>query len=339
MKTSGDKPPTTRNPSHDIVVIGGSSGALDPMIQLVSALPEGYRGSLFIVSHIGANPSHLPELLSHAGWLRAAHARHGEPVEPGRIYVAPPDRHMILADHQVLLSTLPREHFTRPAVDPLFRSAARTFRARVVGIVLSGLGGDGALGLCDIQRAGGITVVQAPADAAAPEMPEAALRAVRPDHMVEAAAVAALIPYLDVRPASPKVTGGAEIPVSRDEDMTTPAALTCPECGGAVREVPGAGLLSYQCHTGHRFSADELLLHQRGDVERAIMVAIRVLQERAALCRRMGADAQQAGRQQGVAYWHRLTGEAEDQLEALRPFLQPLVGEPAAVRKTAEPVK
>ena len=339
MKTSGDKPPTTRNPWHDILVIGGSSGALDPMIRLVSALPEGYRGSLFIVSHIGANPSHLPELLSQAGWLRTAHARHGEPVEAGRIYVAPPDRHMILTDGPVLLNTLPREHFTRPAIDPLFRSAARTYGPRVVGIVLSGSGGDGALGLRDIQRAGGVTVVQAPTDAEAPEMPEAALRAVRADHVVDAAALAALVPHLDARPASPQVTAEAGVPVSSDEDMMSPAAMTCPECGGAVRETPGVGLLSYQCHTGHRFTADELLVHQRDDVERAIMVAIRVLQERSALCRRMSVDAQHAGRHQGVAYWHRLTREAEDQLGVLRPLLQQTHGEPTGVLKASESVK
>jgi two-component system chemotaxis response regulator CheB len=234
MKKSGEKPPTTQNPSRDVLVIGGSSGALDPMIQLVSALPEGYRGSLFIVSHIGANPSQLPELLTQAGWLRAAHARHGEPVEPCRIYVAPPDRHMILADRQVILSALPREHFTRPAVDPLFRSAARAYGARVVGIVLSGSGDDGALGLREIQRAGGVAVVQAPADAASPEMPRAALRAVTADHVVDAAALAALVPYLDNARGAAKMTGKADVAVSSHEDMTMSAALTCPRmrrCG------------------------------------------------------------------------------------------------------------
>jgi two-component system chemotaxis response regulator CheB len=195
------------------------------MIQIVSALPEGYRGSLFIVSHIGANPSHLPELLARAGWLRAAHARHGEAVEPSRIYVAPPDRHMILADHQVLLSTLPREHFTRPAIDPLFHSAARSYGPRVVGIVLSGSGGDGALGLRDIAHAGGVTVVQAPTDAAAPGMPEAALRAVKADHVVNARALAALVPHLDDIPAMTTTGGGHSREPRRTHEYSGPVHL------------------------------------------------------------------------------------------------------------------
>jgi two-component system chemotaxis response regulator CheB len=121
--------------------------------------------------------------------------------------------------------------------------------------------------------------------------------------------------------------------------MSTPAPFTCPECGGAVREIPGAGLLSYRCHTGHRFSADELLVHQRDDVEHAIMVAIRVLQERVALCRRMVADAQHGGRSQGVAYWHRLVCETEVQLTALRPFFRPPTGEPASAMRATENAK
>jgi hypothetical protein len=214
MKSSGDKPPTARSFSRDIVVIGGSSGALDPMIQLVSALPEGYRGSLFIVSHIGANPSHLPELLSQAGWLRAAHARHGEPVEPGRIYVAPPDRHMITSSCSARPNTIAAFGFSETT---------------------------------------------------------------GPFRLTRAAAV-----------------------------------IPNPPSSSVIRSRIG------------------IAFH-----------AIRVLQERAALCGRMGADAESAGRRQGVAYWHRLAAEAEDQLQILRPFLQPPAVEDSehAAAKTAEPVK
>ncbi|HWB51579.1 MAG TPA: chemotaxis protein CheB [Stellaceae bacterium] len=317
MTAIGNKPPRP-TAARDILVIGGSTGALDPMIQLASALPENYPGFLFIVSHIGANPSHLPELLARASRLPAAHARHDEPLEPGRIYVAPPDRHMLVTERRVLLSAQPREHFTRPAIDPLFRSAARAFGDRVVGIVLSGSGSDGALGLQAVQRAGGITVVQDPSDAISRQMPEAALRAVAADYVVDATALAALIPGLEqaVATAPPKPA----VEVRSGEDLSTPVALTCPECGGAVREVVGGELLSYACHTGHRFSADELLAHQRNDVERAVMVAIRVLQERVALCRRMGSDAARGGRHHGVAYWQRVAREAEDQLNVLQQF-------------------
>jgi two-component system, chemotaxis family, protein-glutamate methylesterase/glutaminase len=196
MKSSEGLSATVRSWFHDIVVIGGSAGALDAMLSLVERLPEDYRGSLFIVSHVGVNPSQLPGLLTEAGPLPANHAVHEEKIRPGHIYVAPPDRHLLLADHRMLLSALPREHFTRPAADPLFRSAARAFGQRVVGVVLSGIGNDGAAGLNDIRRAGGLTIVQDPAEAAYPEMPETALRAGRVDHVLPSRNLAELLTSL-----------------------------------------------------------------------------------------------------------------------------------------------
>jgi two-component system, chemotaxis family, protein-glutamate methylesterase/glutaminase len=193
MKSNGDFSATAQNLFHDMVVIGGSAGALDAMLSLAGRLPADYHGSLFIVSHIGSNPSQLPELLAEAGPLPANHAIHGEKIRTGHIYVAPPDRHLLLADHRMLLSSLPREHFTRPAVDPLFRSAARAYGQRVVGVVLSGIGNDGAAGLNDIRRAGGLIVVQDPAEAAYPEMPRTALRAVEVDHVVPSIELADLL--------------------------------------------------------------------------------------------------------------------------------------------------
>ena len=321
MKPSGGVAPAAENSFHDIVVIGGSAGALDAMISLVERLPEDYRGSLFIVSHVGTNSSHLPQLLADAGPLPASHAIHEEKVRAGRIYVAPPDRHLLLADHRMLLSTLPREHFTRPAIDPLFRTAARAYGPRVVGVVLSGSGSDGATGLEDIRRAGGLVVVQEPADAAFPEMPQTALHAVKVDHVVPSAGLAELLTALINEPAAKKAIATDNPTLAVQMDLEEPFALTCPECGGAVHEVSGTGLLTYRCHTGHRFSANELLEHQITDVERAVMVAIRVLRERTALCRRMMADAKAAGRTHGTAYWTGLKGEAEDQLRVLQHFL------------------
>jgi two-component system, chemotaxis family, protein-glutamate methylesterase/glutaminase len=341
MKSSAGLAATEGHKFHDIVVIGGSAGALDAMVRLVERLPEDYRGALFIVSHVGVNPSQLPQLLTEAGRLPASHPVHEEKVRTGHIYVAPPDRHLLLADHRVLLSSLPREHFTRPAIDPLFRTAARAYGARVVGVVLSGTGSDGTEGLHEIRRAGGLAVVQDPDEAAFPEMPETAFRAVKVDHVVRSAKLAELLTRLIAEPAadnpvldSPKIATGME--------LEEPFALTCPECGGAVHEVPGMGILTYRCHTGHRFSADELLVHQISDVERAVMVAIRVLRERTALCRRMIEEAKAAGRTHGVAYWTRLKGEADDELRVLQRFLhlQPPGGseDDTGMTGTLEPV-
>lgn len=314
------KPPAAANAFRDIVVVGGSAGSLNAMINMVEGLPADYRGSIFIVSHIGANPSQLPQLLTEAGRMLATHPRHGERISPGRIYVAPPDRHLLIADHQVLLSSLPREHFTRPAVDPLFRSAVRSFGGRVVGVVLSGTGSDGAAGLAGIRKAGGLAVVQEPADAPFPEMPETALRAVTADYVAPGPALGSLLAKLAATPVAIAPAPPAAQPIAAME-LEQPHALTCPECGGAVHEVGGTGILSYRCHTGHRFSADELLVRQVNDVERALMVAVRVLSERTALCRRMMNEAKAAGRSHGIAYWSRLKAEADEQLRVLQRFL------------------
>ncbi|HEY1799046.1 MAG TPA: chemotaxis protein CheB [Stellaceae bacterium] len=309
------------SPVHDIVVIGGSAGALDAMLDLMRGLPADYRGSLFMVSHIGANPSQLPELLAEAGQLPAVHPRHLQQIEAGHVYVAPPDRHLLLADGTILLSSLPREHFTRPAIDPLFRSAAHAYGPRVVGIVLSGTGSDGTAGLVAIGAAGGITVVQDPAEAAFREMPETALHAAHAHHVVAGAGLGPLLGVLADEPVVMPAPVTSDAGPGEELEVERPFALTCPECGGAIHEVGGSGILSYRCHTGHRFSANELLAHQVSDVERAVMVAIRVLQERTALCRRMIGDATAARRTYGVAYWSRLKGEAENELGVLWQFL------------------
>ena len=147
-------------------------------------LPPDFGGSVFVVSHVGPHRSHLPEVLSHAGPLPARHAQDGEKILPGIIYIAPPDRHMLVSRDAIRLSRGPRQHFTRPAIDPLFRSLAQAFGPRVVGVVLSGFGSDGARGLSEIRQAGGVAVIQEPAAALYPEMPRNAAASVRIDHVV-----------------------------------------------------------------------------------------------------------------------------------------------------------
>jgi two-component system chemotaxis response regulator CheB len=169
-----------------IVVIAASSGGFDPLVQIIKALPATCRASVFIVSHIGANRGYLPDLLAARGNLSAAFARHGEVIKPGRIYVAPPDHHMRLRFGMIRLDQGPKVHFTRPAADPLFASAAETYGGRVVGIVLSGGGSDGAEGLRAIMAHGGIGLVQEPEEATTPDMPFAALRHDHPEERLTA---------------------------------------------------------------------------------------------------------------------------------------------------------
>jgi two-component system chemotaxis response regulator CheB len=302
-------------------VIGGSAGALDALLSLVGALPADFSGAIFIVSHVGANRSQLPELLTNAGRLTAIHAQDGMAIRPGCICVAPPDRHMLVERDRVRLTRGPREHFTRPAIDPTFCSAARAYGASVIGIVLSGTGSDGTAGLEEIRERGGVTIVQAPSDAMFPEMPQTAASTVRVEHVVTSSELGALLIRLLAEPvaiADEQTELEASTQMNQPEK---PAALTCPECGGALREESGTALQTYRCHTGHRFAANELLAGQLEEVDRAIEVAMRVLNEQSELCRRMIQDAQRAGRTHGIAYWTNRRDEAAGQFATLHRFL------------------
>ena len=324
-----------RDIRRDIIVVGGSAGALDAMLAVASAFDAAFTGSIFVVSHIGANRSHLPDLLSNAGTLPAKHPESGEAVQPGTIYVAPPDRHMLVEAGRIRLSRGPRQHFTRPAVDPLFRSAAQEYGPRVIGIVLSGTGSDGAIGLSAIKRAGGIAIVQEPHSSLYPEMPRAAAEAVEVDLIVGREEM----PELLRRLSAEAVTMAAPIlkTSKKMDERERPIALTCPECGGALREDTGNGVKHYRCHIGHHFAAEEVLTGQLQAVDHAVGVAVRVLNERVELCRHMADNARAGGRKMGVDHWKRLEKEAEDELTVLQRFLnrQPI---PSASEADADPV-
>jgi two-component system chemotaxis response regulator CheB len=323
---------------RDVIAIGGSAGALDAMLAAVADLSPEFGGSVFVVSHVGAHRSHLPEVLAHAGPLPARHAQDGEPIRPGIIYVAPPDRHMLVSRDAIRLSRGPRQHFTRPAIDPLFGSLAQAFGPRVVGVVLSGMGSDGARGLREIRQAGGVAVIQEPSIALYPEMPQNAAAATRVDHVVGKDELSGLLVRLSSQtvlvPKAETARGASRIM----ESFERPVALTCPECGGALRRT-GDKLPEFRCHTGHHFGATEVAHGQNSALEEALVVAMRVLNERAELCRQMMEDARTAGRELGVDYWRRLKGEVEEQLDVLARFLerQPQPAEPEPDGEPAAP--
>jgi two-component system chemotaxis response regulator CheB len=182
---------------HDIFVIGASAGGVEALQTLVYGFPEDLPASVFIVLHMGAHrPSFLPALLNLAGPLIAAHAYHGEPIAHRRIYVAPPDAHLLVAYGHNQLGDGPKEHYTRPAVDPLFRSAAGSYGPRVVGVILSGNLTDGTAGLVAIKQGGGLTIVQDPDEAQSPGMPLSALQHVAVDYCLPLLLIAPLLGHL-----------------------------------------------------------------------------------------------------------------------------------------------
>ena len=200
---------------RDVVAIGASAGGIQALTSLASGLPRDFPAAVFVVVHIPPYAvSRLPEILSRAGPLPAAHARQGEPIEPGRIYVAPPDRHLLVRQGWVELARGPRENHSRPAIDPLFRTAARAYGPRVVGVVLSGSLYDGSMGLMAIKTRGGVAVVQDPNEAAFASMPRSALQAVTADHVLPAAAMAAVLGDL----VGEAVDAKGDAPMADDEE-------------------------------------------------------------------------------------------------------------------------
>ena len=237
-------------PGHDIIVIGASAGGIEPLKHLVSALPADLPAALFVVVHFPANAtSVLPQILNRVRSLPATHPADGERIEHGCIYVAPPDRHMLLHNSSVRLLLLPKENRHRPAVDPLFRSAGRAYGPRVVGVILSGSLDDGTSGVLSVKAHGGLTVAQDPHEAIYADMPRSAIENGRVDYVLPVGEIAALLVRLchesiseaDMQKFSSDMQE-REKPIVREDitaqengqriDQTT--TMTCPECGGVL---------------------------------------------------------------------------------------------------------
>jgi two-component system, chemotaxis family, protein-glutamate methylesterase/glutaminase len=294
-----ERPPIQGLAYRNIIVIGASAGGVEALRQLVSGFPPELAASLFVVLHLSpTGTSVLPSILERAGELPATVPTDRDVISRGHIYVAPPDQHMLLAGEQVRLTTGPRENGHRPAVDPLFRSAARTYDGRVVAVVLSGTLDDGAAGARLVKERGGMVLVQA--DPLHPDMPQ---------HTAAATDVDGILP---VNELTQKICEIVELPLDREDDeaMTEqrrrerddaagdaqpldaePAELACPECGGPLWEREEGPLVRFACRVGHVYSPESLVSEQGKELEKALWTALRGLEERADLYRRMARRA------------------------------------------------
>jgi two-component system, chemotaxis family, protein-glutamate methylesterase/glutaminase len=322
--------------SHDIVVIGASAGGIEALNILIAGLPPDLPAALFIVQHPAPDvTSYLPQILARAGPLPAAHPQGGEPIRRGRIYIAPPDAHLILADGQVQVRHGPQEHGLRPAIDPLFRSAARTYGPRVVGVILSGLRDDGTAGLIAVKLAGGLAIVQDPAEAAFPAMPRPALRYLEVDHCLPLAEIAPALVRLAQTPAATKET---DMPpdmeeradaiirqqvaaIGRGEGTDRPALVSCPDCGGTIWRFQLDGLTRFQCREGHRYTAESFLARQAESLEQALWTAVRTLDERATIFRKLAHHARTHHDLAAAERWAREADEAHRRAKVLRQLL------------------
>jgi two-component system chemotaxis response regulator CheB len=276
-----------------VIGIGASAGGVDVLVKLVSALPQDLPHAICIVLHVpSAGRSMLGSILDRQTQLAVATPEGREPLAAGRIYVAPPDRHLLVRPGEVMLTRGPKENGVRPAVDTMLRSLAAAYGPAAVAVILSGALADGSNGALAVAQAGGTVIVQDPADALVPSMPERALAAVGevdqvlPAHEI-GPALAGLHMHDVLRDHMTMSAPEDMIEESRHRPDGPATGFTCPECSGALWEVRDGELLRYRCRIGHAYSEDAMLIEHGAAVEAAMWSALEVLEERVELLRTM----------------------------------------------------
>jgi two-component system, chemotaxis family, protein-glutamate methylesterase/glutaminase len=262
---------------RNIIVIGASAGGVPALRTLFQGVKVDLAASLFVVLHIPAQRvSLLPDVLQTQTPLPVESAVDGETIEPGRVYVAPPDRHLIIEPGHLHLSAAPKENRARPAINPLFRSAALAYGPRVIGIILSGTLDDGTAGLWEIKRRGGVAIVQVPEDAEHGQMPSSAIANVEVDYSVPVAEIGALLSSL--------VSQSLDLPNTDVEHvMSERTSFTCPDCHGPIQRFKFDTLTEYRCRVGHIYSPEAMLEAHEDAEERSLWSAIEALEEGADL--------------------------------------------------------
>ncbi|MFD2572096.1 chemotaxis protein CheB [Spirosoma soli] len=324
--------------NRDIIVIGASAGGVTALKQVLSALPAGFTTPIFVVQHVAPyTTSLLPQVLNHAGRLKAVHPKDNEVIQPGYVYVAPPDHHLLIEDHHVIVKKGPKENRFRPSIDALFRSAAYTFGTRVIGVVLTGLLNDGTSGMWSVKRMGGLCVVQAPEDAMYASMPESVMEFVEVDYVVPLTEIASLLCKLtqDEAPEAPSISQAekdrieTEVQIAAQENafnmgvlsMGNPTFLTCPECHGALVGFKEGKLIRYRCHTGHAYTASALLAEVTKSVEEAFWNTIRGLEETVMLLDQSATLLEEAGDHEGAAEFRRRADNTRERAEKLHELV------------------
>jgi two-component system chemotaxis response regulator CheB len=316
--------------------VGASAGGVEALQTLVRGLPADVPAAVFVVLHMSADaPSMLPQILNRAGPLPVAAAVDNEPIAPGRVYVAVPDHHLLIERGRVCLVRGPKENRSRPAVDPLFRSAARAYGSRVIGVVLTGALDDGTSGLQAVKGRGGLAVVQDPAEALYTGMPRSAMEHVAVDYCMPLAEIPALLARLAAEPAPDEsaypVPPNLDLEVRIAElDMEafdngevpgTPSVFACPECHGTLWEIQDGNLLRFRCRVGHAYSAESMLAEHDDGLETALWSALRALEESVALARRMAASARDRNHPRLVTRYEQKARDQEQHALLLRDLL------------------
>ena len=306
-----------------LIVIGASAGGLDALAAVLEEVSPDIPASILVVIHIGATDAHLPRFFQNRTPLPVRYAIDGEPLSAGLVLLAPPDRHLIVVDGHVHLGHGPKENHTRPAIDPLFRSAAETAGPLVIGVILTGYLTDGTAGLWEVKRRGGVAIVQNPDEAAAPSMPLSALDHVSADYCVGLKDIGRLLNRLAaeaVRKAPRQAHDHGEPHMIYTTDH--PIALTCPDCGGAVRKVTKGTYTQFQCHIGHTYGVPEMAKEQFDVLESTLGQGIRLLNERRELCEDQAREARLANREHEAILWEAAAEESKLRFNELAKMME-----------------
>jgi two-component system, chemotaxis family, protein-glutamate methylesterase/glutaminase len=317
----------------DIIVIGSSAGGIDALKRLCAQLPASLPAAVFIAQHLSPTTrSILPQILARMGPLPALSPEDGAPIEHGKIYVAAPDRHMLIRHGRILMRRGPHENRTRPSANALFRSAAIAYGGRVIGIVLTGLLDDGTEGLISIKAAGGTSIAQDPDDAEWSSMPKSALLRDHVDHCVPLTELGPLlerlvnadaplsIPLPEELAAEDRIAAQDFAVASTEPRVATPgeaSAFSCPDCGGVLNQIEMADEMRFRCQVGHAFTPLGLADAQNDGIERALGVAVRTHKERIRLFEQMGHRARMRGLTHALKRWEDASFEAAEMVSLL----------------------
>ena len=320
---------------RDIVVIGASAGGVEALITVIRNLPAELPAAIFVVLHVAPfGGGNLPAILARHGKLPVMHPADGQSIEHGRVYIAAPNTHMLVKPGFIRVTDGPKENGFRPAVDPLFRSAARAYETRVVGVILTGTLDDGTAGLHTVKYHGGLSIVQDPADALFSSMPQSAIENVQVDWIVPVSGIGQAIAQLVMDTADGEIIlfNKSEIQdevVEIDPIKTghgpqpgTPSGFTCPECHGPLWEIEEGDLLRYRCHIGHAYSVKSLAAANSEALDAAIWTAVRSLEEKVAIGHSLASRARERGHVVAQAQFESDLRDAEKHLYVLKGLLK-----------------
>jgi len=326
-------------PTQYIVVIGASAGGIEALGEVVAGLPLDIDAAIFVVQHMASSlESHLPKILQRRTSLPVSSAIDRDEIRRGSVYVAPPDYHLLVDRKQMFLSHGPRENRVRPAVDPLFRSAALSWGRQAIGVILSGSLDDGTSGLLAIKKAGGRSIVQDPSTAVTPDMPQSALDYVEIDHCKPLREIGPLLGQLTSEPVPSEanrepndfdhaiLAREVEIMTRETGDIATAVELgelvpaSCPDCGGPMWEIDEA-VPRFRCHTGHAYTARHLAAGLQEAEEQSLWVALRVMEERVRMLRRLAKQDSRRGHKLAAESFEQKAAEADEHVRRLRSLL------------------